>query len=259
MPAFNTEPGVVGLIPAAGVARRLPSLPCSKELLPLIGQSVQRAPSLNVPMSYLLEGFRSSGICKALVGLRVGKWDIPKYFEDGESAGVHLAYVPLRNSASVTHTLCSLLPMASGEICALGFPDILFSPCPAFRPMLQRLIEDPVDVVLGLFPTHRPEKSDMVAVDPSGAVTDIRIKEPDAGLANAWTLAVWTPAFSERILAHGHVRETEHRELHIGEVFLRELREGARISSVAFPAGRMLDIGTSDDLVRAGEFPPPGG
>lgn len=259
MSRLEIEKHVVGLVPAAGSARRLPTLPCSKEVFPLECHPPRVVhESIRVPMAYVLRGFRDAGINQALVGIRKEKWDIPGFFGDGSNEHVHLAYVPLVESASVTETVCRLLPMAGERICALGFPDILFSPSNAFKKLLARLRESGSEAVLGLFPTDRPEKSDMVAVDADGSVTDILIKRPDKGLRNTWSLVVWTPAFSERIMQRQRSMNVDDGELHLGKVLLTELYRGIRISSVQFAEGRALDIGTPDDLARAADFPPPG-
>ena len=56
---------------------------------------------------------------------------------------------------------------------ALGFPDILFQPNDAYVKVLERLEANNADVVLGLFPTDKPQKAGMVDFDDSGKVRSI--------------------------------------------------------------------------------------
>lgn len=250
---------LVGLVPAAGRARRLAGVAgASKEVLP-VGR--RRRPAA----SFLLERFARAGIARAYVVLRAGKWDVPETLTHAvdSPAAPDLAYLVVEDSRSVAETLDRARPFVRGLRVAVGFPDVLFRPPDAFARVRARQEAAGADAVLGLVPTDRPEKADVVDVTPEGRVVRLRIK-PDPGEelpAPPWTwiAAVWGPAFTE--LLHRQVVAVRDdpdrgpgRELYPGDVLARALDEGLRIEAVTFPAGRHLDVGTPEDLERAQEW-----
>src|SRR5262249_34603072 len=136
---------------------------------------------------------------------------------------------------------------------ALGFPDILFAPPDLLARLVDHHLATGADAVLGLVPTDRPHKADMVDLDDEGRIRDILVKPPASDLLYTWIFAVWGPAFTEhlhRFLAADSPRP-EGRELYPSDVVLAALREGMRIEALPFPAGYHLDVGTPDDLARA--------
>ncbi len=256
---MQSQHEVVGLIPAAGGATRLSPLPCSKELYPigLLEETNPQNARPKVVAHYLLERLGRAGICKAFIVLRSGKWDIPAYFQEGKMVNMSLAYLAVSESSSVPETLNYAYPFVQNSLVALGFPDILFEPADAYVRVLERQKTTGAEVVLGLFPTSRPEKADMVDFDDGGRIREIVIKPTHTVLRYAWTIAVWTPVFS-RFLQHYVARATERAayappasESFVGNVFQAALKEGMRIESTLFPEGYHLDIGTPEDLVRA--------
>jgi glucose-1-phosphate thymidylyltransferase len=138
---------------------------------------------------------------------------------------------------------------------AVGFPDILFEPPDAFVHLINRQETTEADVVLGLFPTDRPDKMDMVRTTDEGRVTEIVIKPESSDLRYSWSITVWKPTFTS--FMHDLLQRVEAKlaaengELHLGMVIQSALQAGLSVDSVKFPAGRCLDIGTPDDLQRA--------
>jgi glucose-1-phosphate thymidylyltransferase len=183
---------IVGLIPAAGLAKRLAPLPCSKELYP-IGVHDDGRPK--VVTHYLLEKMRTAGISKVYVVLCHGKWDIPTYFGSGTTADIELAYLVARVPYGPPDTLDAARSFVQDSIVAFGFPDIVFEGDAAFARLLQRQADSAADVVLGLFPTDQPEIMDMVRLDDDGRVDDLLIRPQQTDLTQCWAIAVWTPAF----------------------------------------------------------------
>jgi glucose-1-phosphate thymidylyltransferase len=248
---------IVGVIPMAGRATRMGDLPCSKEILPVLDPRNPTASPRPVG-AYLLERMREAGARKAFLVLREGKWDIAETFGDGSELGLPLSYLLVYRPEGPAYTIAQARPFAGDSVVLLGFPDILFEPADAYPRLLDHLAASSADVVLGLLPTDRPEKMDMVALEASGRVTAIDIKPARTKLDYAWILAVWTPRFSDFLgeylerLDAAMVRTPLGREIHIGEVFQAAIGAGLHVSSVPFPHGRCLDIGTPDDLARAG-------
>ena len=245
---------VVGLIPAAGRARRLGDLPCSKEILPVGFCETPQGPRPRAACEPLLEGFRRAGIPRAWVLLRRGKWDIPAYLGErvahGELPPLELAYRVLDPTASVPETLNAARPFIAGQRVALGFPDIFFTPRDAFSHLLTRQDERGSNVVLGLFPTDTPHKTDMVALDGE-RVRRIVIKPEKTDLIWTWSIAVWDAEFTEFLHAAGSRPREQGHEWWIGEVIQEAIDQGLQVDAVTFPEGSYLDVGTPRDLRRA--------
>ena len=254
-PSTATQ-NTVGLVPAAGRASRLGPLPCSKEILPvgLMPKGSARGGRPKVACHYLFDRMRRAGIRRACVVLRRGKWDIPAYLGSGAPVGMNLAYLMMRRPHGVPYTLDEAYPFVRANSVALGFPDVLFEPADAFARVLERLFSTPADVVLGLFPAHRPQKVDMVDADEKGRVHALVIKPATTSLRFSWIIAAWTPLFSQ--FMHEYVSAAEGRaadapELFVGDVVQAALDDGLRVEGLRFPDGRYVDIGTPEGLARA--------
>jgi len=239
---------VVALIPSAGRATRLGRLPHSKEIHP-VGVSPPRA-----VCEFLLDSLVAAGIQLGYVILRPGKWDIPEHLE-GLELDIDLAYLTIENSPSVAHTLDRAHPFVAGRRVALGFPDIVFQPRDAFQQVLDRQEATDAPLVLGLFPTDQGPRSDMVELDDDGRARRIVIKEPGTDLRFMWSIAIWTPRFTDylhrflerpalaREAASGH-----GRELFIGDVVQAAIDDGLEVQTVVFADGSILDVGTPASL-----------
>lgn len=240
---------VIGVIPAAGYGRRLGALPCSKELLPLGSRDGRPV----TPCGLLLEAMVRSGILRALILLRAGKWDIPAFFTTGvEAVGLELAYRVVQETPSAPATIATAAPFVGGNLVALGFPDILIQPPDAFAALLRHREKTGAEVALALFPSVRADKADMVEVGPDGRLRKLWIKEGRNELPYTWGLAVWTPTFT-RLLVEATAREPHPgaRELFVGDLIQEAVERGLVVETLTFPHGLCLDIGTPEDLERA--------
>lgn len=259
------ESEVIGLIPAAGEARRIAPLPLSKELYPIGFRSVDETQNLRpkVVCHYLLEKMRLAGITKAYIILRSGKWDIPAYLGDGAMVDMSLGYLMMGLPFGVPYTLDQAYLFVQKAIVVLGFPDILFQPDDVFTKLLVRQVTSKADVVLGLFPTAQPQKAGMVDFDTEGRVRLIKEKPKQTDLRYMWGVAVWTPVFTSflheylvTIEANRQQNQagnypSKEQELAIGDVIQAAINTGLQVQAEVFANGEYLDIGTSEDLVRA--------
>lgn len=260
---------VIGLIPAAGRAIRVAPLPCSKELYPVGFRPVGHGRDIRpkVVCHYLLERMRLANVNAAYVILRHGKWDIPSYLGDGKIVDIHLGYLMMDLPFGVPFTLDQAYFFVRDKIVVLGFPDIIFRPNDAFVHLLKRQSETTAEVVIGLFPTDRPHKMDMVEIDPDQRVRKIRIKPAGTDLDYAWIIAVWTPNFTG--FMHDYIsnekttierqsnakRPDEVKELFLGDVIQAAIEHDIPVSSVTFANGKCLDIGTPEDIAKAVQTP----
>lgn len=252
---------VIGLLPAAGLGKRISPLPCSKELYPVGFRQVDEDGAIRpkVVCHYLFEKMRLAGINKAFVVLRDGKWDIPTYFGDGYMLDMNLAYLMMGLPYGAPYTADQAYPFLQNSLVAFGFPDILFGPDDAYCHLLKCQTATHADIVLGLFPADRPDTMDMVDVGEDGWVRSLVIKPPCTTLRYAWIIAVWTPAFTryqhEFLQKHGQEVDgsgrAQQEEMTVGHVIQAAIQDGMLGQAVIFSDNEYLDIGTSDNLLKA--------
>ena len=251
---------MIALIPAAGHARRIGPLPCSKEIYPIGLGSYRGASGIRpkVTCHYLLEKMRMAGIKKGFIILRDGKWDIPAYCGDGTFVDMHIAYLTVRNSPGPPYTLDQAFPFVQDVHIAFGFPDILFRPDDVFVQLKNKLQLAKAEVVLGLFPAADPRMMDMVDIDSKGTVTAVYLKPHRTPLKYAWLCAVWSPYFTRFLHQYlmtapkdGHPSKVERyaeKELSVGHVLQAAVSQGLHMQTVLFKRGRYVDIGTPEGL-----------
>jgi glucose-1-phosphate thymidylyltransferase len=263
-------PEIIALIPAAGQAKRISPLPCSKEIFPLGLAYHESANSIRpkVVCQYLLEKMRKAGAQKGIIILRQGKWDIPGYCGDGAFVDMNLAYLMMGVPYGPPYSIDQAFPFVKHARIMFGFPDILFEPEDVFVQLLDKQRATHADVVLALFPAHDPRHMDMVQLDTNGKVIAIHLKPLQTDLHWAWVCAVWSPTFTEFLHRHlkdiSILRETGSQaiaqprfdesspyELSIGHVLQVALKHGVDMQAVTFPKGIYFDIGTPEGLDNA--------
>lgn len=260
--SLNRE--IIGLIPAGGLASRLDPLPCSKEVYPVGFREVDKERSVRpkAVCHYLLEKMRLAGAQKAYIVLRHGKWDIPSYLEDGKMLGMNLAYLMMDLPFGVPYTIDQAYPFVKDSLVVFGFPDILFQPEAAFIDLLNRQVESEANLVIGLFPTDKPQKMDMVEIDENGKVRGIQIKPAQTSLSYTWIIAVWDFVFTD--FMHNYLADIQKRykstaadiqikespEIFMGDIIQAGIDHNLHVESVLFSEGDCLDIGTPEDLVK---------
>lgn len=247
----------MGLIPAAGRARRLGPLPCSKEVLPAwLRRDEPETPPQPLCLQ-LLEALGRAGVERAFLVTTAAKWDIPRALAALAAAPGSrpplpaLAYLCLPASGSVPETLDAASRFVAGASVALGFPDVLFTPEDAFSPLLERRRRTGADLVLGLFPASEPRRTDMVGLGAGGEVREIEVRPAASSLRYNWLLAVWSPSFTRFLHREVAASAGTVGELQLGEIFRRALAAGVAVEGVPFATGSYLDVGTPADLRRA--------
>lgn len=246
-------PSTVGLIPAAGTGSRLAAR-SSKEV---VSAAPTDAPDRQRPVAeWLLEAMAAAGIETAYLVLRRGKWDIPDRLAERGFRRPRLGYIVTPGTRSIPESLDLARPFVGDAEVLLGFPDVLFRPAGAAAELLAARRRGAADVTLALFPSDRPDKTDMVETD-GDRVVGFRVKPGRCELRWTWLLAVWGGRFTEFLGAY--LKRTGGEppagsplpELQISQVLAAALAEGLTIDGRALPAGRFIDVGTRDDLARA--------
>lgn len=249
---------IVGIVPAAGTASRLGTIPCSKEIFPVAYREDGSGRPQPVPACEpLIDKLRLAGARRIFIVLRQGKWDIPAYLGDGDRLGVSLAYLMMRIPFGQAYSVDAARAFVRGATVLLGFPDILFDRHDVYVRLLERKEASGADVVLGLCPVDTPERADLVRTDSAGRVTGLEVKPVRTELTHTWLTAAWSPDFTDFLHAHAEriladvPTDSVPEELYIGNVLQAALALGMSIESVTFPEARYIDIGTPEDLAKA--------
>ena len=215
---------VVGVVPAAGHATRLPGIDGSKEICSVGGRPV---------LEYVVERLRAAAVDDLRVVTRPEKEDVVEHARHLD-ATIVLGRPP---SLAASFALgCDGL--APDDIALLGLPDTVWEPADAFVRLL-RALTDAVEVVLGLFPAAEPERSDVVVVDAEGRVAAVEVKPARPSSAVLWGCAAVRARAVAEIGAAGDP----------GLAFDALARRG-KVRGVRFD-GWFLDIGTPEALRRA--------
>jgi glucose-1-phosphate thymidylyltransferase len=243
---------VIGLIPAAGHAKRIAPLPCSKELYP-IEPPLAAGVGPKVVSQFLLEKMSLAGIARAYFVLRPGKWDVPSYFGDGSRVKMRLAYLTLNESPGVPFTIDHAYLFVRNAKVAFGFPDILVHPPDAFVRLREQQERSNADVTLGLCRTTPESRYDLVDFDERGIVRSVILRPPDESLGYTWVLALWTPTFTEFLHAYADRHRSSAREVELsaGHLMKAAVDGGLRVDAVILSEESHLDIGTPEGLVEA--------
>jgi glucose-1-phosphate thymidylyltransferase len=228
---------IIGLIPAAGEAKRIAPLPCSKELYP-VGFEIEEESNLQRPKSasqYLIEKMHYVGVSKIYFILRKGKWDIPSYLGDGSRFGLHFAYLIMRLPFGVPYTLDQAYPLIKENVVVFGFPDIFFECNKAFQKLINKIKSCNCDIALGLFLSDRPGKADLVEFDSKRKVRKIVKESKHTRLKYTWGIAAWTPYFTNYLhekLRSFNTKTFIERELFISDVKNFTVQDGLRVKDV---------------------------
>lgn len=246
--------GLVGLVPAAGLGKRVAFLPCSKELFP-IGFTKDKNENVIKPKAvgeYLLECMYEAGARQIFIILSRGKWDILQYFGDGVRLGLHIAYLLQEKLWGMPYALDSAYPWLCGETVLFGMPDTIFHPKDAFSRLLYFHRRACADVTLGLFPTTTPERFGMVEFDNNSYRALYIVDKPDkTHLKYMWGIGCWEPTFTNFLHHYLQKISPPNKEVVLGDVFQASIEANLNIRVVPFENGEFIDIGVPDELVRA--------
>ena len=214
----------VGVIPAAGYARRLQPFPSSKETCVVAGKPM---------MDHLIERMRQASPSGLRVVTRPEKEDVIGH---AKSRG---ATVVIGHPASVAESFAlGLEGLAEDDVVLLGFPDTIWEPLDGFPRLLESL-DRAHPIVLGLFRTPEPTRTDVVGFGLSGAIREIAVKPFSP--ASDWTWGA--------VVACVGALGDFGGEAEPGRYFDRLARLG-RLRGIAL-SDRYVDIGTPDALRRA--------
>jgi glucose-1-phosphate thymidylyltransferase len=242
---------LIGLIPAAGQARRLTPLPCSKELIPVgFFKDAQGLHPKPVGI-YLLERLTEAGIRQAFMIVSKEKSDIQRYYGNGDEFGISIAYLIQENPKGMPNALDLAYSWTKGATVVFGMPDTIFNPHDAFVKLLENHFQKKADVTLGLFPTQKPERFGMVSYAGEDQFIFTIDKPKISSLRFMWGMGCWSYKFTEFL--HQYLNQKEsipEKEVVLGDIFQAAHEAGILIKVVPFLQGEYVDIGSLDDLVE---------
>jgi NDP-sugar pyrophosphorylase family protein len=208
------------VIPAAGAATRLQPIDGSKELLEVGGRPV---------FDYVVERMQAGGADEIRIVTRPDKTDVSAH-----AAQLGLSVLEAEPPTAAASVATALDGLADGDTVLIGFPDSIWEPVDGYA----LLVREPADLVLGVFSSPEPERSDVVELEGAEVrAVHVKVAEPPGNL-------VWGAAAVRR----GALDSLE-ASVELGHHFDRLARNG-RARSVVFP-GEFLDIGTREALARA--------
>jgi dTDP-glucose pyrophosphorylase len=224
-----------GIIPAAGQGTRIQPLAFSKELLPV---GVRREAGVERPRAvseYLVERLALGGATKVCFVISPHKSDILRYFGDRVS-GVDLAYVIQPRAAGLCDAIFRAAPLIHpDEPVAVGLPDTIWFP----EDGLAKLPEDRFSFLT--FPVEQPQHFDAVVADPSGRVTEIQVKVPNA--ASNWIWGAFKMPGKIFHELHALWLKREREDEYLGTLVNAWIAAGGEAWNAPFGAG-YVDVGT---------------
>ncbi|MGE0398446.1 MAG: sugar phosphate nucleotidyltransferase [Kofleriaceae bacterium] len=239
---------MIGVIPAGGLGTRLAPLGYPKELLPIVyagddGRAVPRPVLLSS-----LDQMRAANVEQCMIVIADWKLELVRVLGERQ-ANIALSYVVRQVPRGLADAIDATHAWLSDRDVCLALPDTLIEPDDALARVGATLASTGADLVLGVFPTDRPEQLGPVRVDADGRVRDVQDKPasvPD-DMRNTWGIAAWTPAFGELL----HAMVGDDPGVILGVVYQRAVERGLDVRGVVFDGGSFIDVGTPEGLAAA--------
>ena len=237
----------IGLIPAAGKGVRL-GLPYPKELYPVIRENRYK------PISqFVLNNLTRAKVNHVAIVINETKHQLIGYFGSGRRFGCDISYIvqePISSSGQSTspglaQALDSAYHLTKGKTVFFGMADTIMQPENVFDTAYQQAQPDD-DVILILFPTERPEKFGMVAMDDTNKVIKIIDKPQKTDLTEMWGCIIWRSKFTEFL--HKSVDQLGISDF--AAIMNNAIQEGYKFRGVSFHEGVFIDLGTYDEIME---------
>jgi glucose-1-phosphate thymidylyltransferase len=248
---------LIGVIPAAGKGTRLFPYPGPKELFPIGYQEIEingeKMKCPKVVSQYLIESFKNSGIYKVIIVLSDNKFDIMRYYGNGNKFKLNIVYTYQEVPTGMPDAIDIAYPWIKGCTVVFGMPDTIISPNNSLKHLLNFYNNSSVDVVLGCFKTDKPYKFGMVDFEPKTNIVKSIIDKPSkSNLEYMWGIGIWNDRFTEflhNVLPKMRCKSTG-KEIVLGDVFQCAINDGLIIKAYLFLEGRYSDIGTWDEIAE---------
>ena len=243
---------IVGILPAAGVGRRVSGLRWRKDLYPigwedtLIDGVVCRRPRVVAACSF--DAMAEAGARKMFMVVGDGG-EVMRYF-GAERGGVPIAYLYQEEVRGAAFAIDLARPWLPADHTVLfGFPDTLVEPLDAYSQMLRTHQAESADLTLGLFPTDRPSSFGMVQLQDNRPIA-LFDKPKATDCRFMYGMACWGPAIS-RLQAELLRDWPGPGEAVPADLFTSAIEHKLKVRAHIFEEGRYIDIGTASDLNHA--------
>jgi glucose-1-phosphate thymidylyltransferase len=237
---------VIGIVPAAGKATRLPRCMCAKELLP-IGEAV--SPDGRRPKAvseYLFDALVAADVHRVFVVIAPEKHDILRFYGSGGRHGVPIAYVCQEVPTGMANAIDAAYPWIGDATVLMGMPDTILRPVDALAKLRSFYEREHADLALAVAPTEEPGRLGPVLFDGTGRVREVMDKPAVPPHNKVWAVACWGPTFTEFLHAYLAVRPPSADEVALGSVFQAAVARGLRVRALSFDDGMYIDVGTME-------------
>ncbi len=238
---------LIGLIPAAGKGVRL-GLPYPKELYPII-----RDNRFKPIAQFVVENLTTSGVQHIVFVVNETKHQLIGYFGDGSRFNCSFSYVVQEHrgdgnsstSPGLAHALASAHHLVRGKTVCFGMADTIIEPVDVFGRLLAAARPED-QIVLGLFPVTRPEKSGMVDYDSDGCVRRVVDKPSVTDLQHGWACIAWRPGFGDFLYESACRRHVAD----FATILNNAIAAGMACRGVVLDQGHYSDLGTYDEIAE---------
>ena len=236
---------VIGIIPAAGRATRLPNRDCSKELVPVGSRPISE---------YLVDAMVDAGAERICIVVAPDKIDIRRFYGSGERHGVPITYFYQQKPTGMSDAIDLAFEELHDATVLMGMPDTIVRPASSLRLIHELLGRTAADLALAVAPTDDPCRLGPVNVADDGRVLEIFDKPLIAPHDRVWTVACWSPRFTQFL--HNYLRDHSRAisEAPLGLIMQAAVERNCNVRALVFGDGRYIDAGTSDGLATARGF-----
>jgi dTDP-glucose pyrophosphorylase len=233
---------MLGIIPAAGAARRLQPLPFSKELLPVGSQLKDGSERPRAVSEFIVERLIKGGATRLCFVVAPRKLDIITYY-GGSVDGVPICYAIQPEPAGLCDAIFRGVPFATpDESVAVGLPDTVWFPAQGLAALPDQ------QLAFLLFRVEKPELFDAVVTDEHDSVREIQVKSSAA--TSDWIWGAFRGPSSVFRELHALWCERGRRDEYLGPLVNEYIARGARVIGVK--AGTSyVDVGTVTGYRRA--------
>jgi glucose-1-phosphate thymidylyltransferase len=233
---------MLGVIPAAGAARRLQPLPFSKELLPVGSQLKDGSERPRAVSEFIVERLINGGATRLCFVIAPRKLDIISYY-GGSVDGIPICYAIQPEPTGLCDAIFRGVPFAAPEeSIAVGLPDTVWFPVDGLAALPTQ------QLAFLLFQVEEPQFFDAVVSDAHGTVREIQVKSSTA--SSDWIWGAFrgpTAVFRE---LHELWCERGRRDEYFGPLVNEYITRGGPVTSVR--AGTTyVDVGTVTGYRRA--------
>ncbi|MDC0834533.1 sugar phosphate nucleotidyltransferase [Geitlerinema sp. CS-897] len=243
----------IGILPAAGLGSRLQPFRYAKELLPVFFKTDDRENGKRVypraAAEYSIQAMRHANIQFVLTVISDRKTEVIKYFSDGRDFDINIAYLHQKEPYGLSDAINKGFQWYKNSYVFLALPDTIFYPFHAIRAIREEILASQADLVLGVFPTSKPEQLGPVRFDSSGKAIEVLDKPKVSSVFNTWGIAGWSPTFS-KLLNQYMAISLEAQKQPIGNIFNLAITRGLNVRTVFFKDGEYIDLGTPEGLAH---------